>query len=393
MTPKKTAPHEERHYAAARLEEAGRDIAQACQEMPDLRRRLEKNLDQNRDRAKVIYAQLQNLQRLTADALTRCRLSLLEMDMEQPAVYAARLAAAVEGFNLLTPDYQKFTQTLGGFAVRIPRQTTNASVVARLMNRIKMGYYPTDLDHIRQITAGVSFPDGVTTNVFDPCCGCGLALRTLAQGNNCYAYGIELDEYRAEEAQNRLHRVGFGSYFHSRVSHEAFHVMLLNPPYLSVIGESGNRTRHEKRFLAESLRHLMIGGLLIYIIPHYRLTADIARILADNFSDAAIWKFQGKEFARFKQIAILGLRKKREDDPELADALSRQALFPEHIPELSALSAGRYVLPAKPVKVSLFKGAKFNEAELAEQLKRSTSFTALFEKNHLEGMMKKTQKV
>lgn len=86
---------------------------------------------------------------------------------------------------------------------------------------------------------GIRFPDGVTTNLFDPCCGCGKALRQLAQGNNCYAYGVELDESRAEEAQTRLHRVGFGSFFYSRISHEAFHLLFLNPPYLSVINESG----------------------------------------------------------------------------------------------------------------------------------------------------------
>ena len=79
----------------------------------------------------------------------------------------------------------------------------------------------------------------------------------MAQGNNCYAYGVELDESRAEEAQTRLHRVGFGSFFHSRISHEAFHLLFLNPPYLSVINESGGRSRHEKRFLIESLPKLI----------------------------------------------------------------------------------------------------------------------------------------
>ena len=32
----------------------------------------------------------------------------------------------------------------------------------------------------------------------------------------------------------------------------------------------------------ESMGHLMIGGLLIYIIPYYRLTPDICRILGEN---------------------------------------------------------------------------------------------------------------
>ncbi len=83
-------------------------------------------------------------------------------------------------------------------------------------------------------------------------------------------------------------------------------MLFLNPPYLSVLNESGGRARHEKRFLVESLPHLMVGGLLIYIIPYYRLTPDICRILCDNFSDVSVWRFTDAEFKRFKQVAILG---------------------------------------------------------------------------------------
>ena len=41
-----------------------------------------------------------------------------------------------------------------------------------------------------------------------------------------------------EEAQTRLHRVGIGSFFFSRVSHEVFHLLFLNPPYLSALARS-----------------------------------------------------------------------------------------------------------------------------------------------------------
>ena len=37
--------------------------------------------------------------------------------------------------------------------------------------------------------------------------------------------------------------------------------------------EGGANTRNEKRFLVDSLSHLLYGGLLIYIIPYYRLAA------------------------------------------------------------------------------------------------------------------------
>jgi hypothetical protein len=189
------------------------------------------------------------------------------MEMEQDALadYAGKLSASVKAFNLMTPDFSRFCGAVKDYVSKLPTagKTTNASVIGRLMNNVRMGYYPTDIDHVKMITRGIEFPEGITTNVFDPCCGCGLALRTMAQGNNCYTYGVELDRFRAEEAQGRLHRVGFGSYFQSRISHDAFHVMLLNPPYISVITEGGHNARSEKRFPVDSMCHVVQGGLLV----------------------------------------------------------------------------------------------------------------------------------
>jgi hypothetical protein len=183
--------------------------------------------------------------------------------------------------------------------------------------------------------------------------------------------------------------VGFGSFFHSRISNEAFHAMLLNPPYLSVMTEGGNNTRSEKRFLVDSLWHLMYGGLMICIIPYYRLTADICRVLCDNFSDISVWRFMGKEFDRFKQIAVMGIKQKRINGADFVPALSSLVLEPNNLPELSELPEHRYSLPAASKKVEIFKGAEFNVAELAEQLKRSTSFSKLFEKSRLDSSIKR----
>jgi hypothetical protein len=53
------------------------------------------------------------------------------------------------------------------------------------------------------------------------------------------------------------------------------------------------------------------------------------------------------------------------------------------------LPDSRYSLPAMSKKVDIFKGAEFNVVELAEQLKKSTSFSRLFEKNKLDGATKR----
>lgn len=268
-------------------------------------------------------------------------------------------------------------------------KTTSTAIIGRMMNNVKMGFYPTDPEHVKLITKGIEFPDGVTTNLLDPCCGDGVALRLMATGNNCYAYGVELDERRAEEAQTRLHRVAIGSYFSARISHEAFHVLFLNPPYLSVIEEGGHTGRDEKRFLVNSLCHLMIGGLLVYIIPYYRLTSDITRILCDNFERLSVYKFCGKEFQRFRQVAVLGIRKSRGDGSQEVSGLLRQVQDADQIPELTQLPEKSYPLPSHPEKISVFKGAVFNVPELARQLAASDSFKKLLAQSPLDSREKR----
>jgi hypothetical protein len=381
-------------FAIAKLDEAVRGIKQVVNELPILRKRLDKNKD-NKLKAKEIYNDLQQQYGKLISALNSVTLSLLEMELPDETDYSIKLKQSIKSFNLMTPDYSKLCLALNNFLAKLPVSntpemiTTNAAVIGRLMKHVKMGYYPTDLEHAKHLVRGIEFPEGITTNLFDPCCGCGLALRTLAEGNNCYTYGVELDGHRSEEALTRLHRVGFGSYFQSRISNEAFHLMLLNPPYLSVMTEGGLNTRSEKKFLVNSLTHLIYGGLIIYIIPYYRLTADICRILCDNFDDLSVWKFMGDEFKRFKQVAVMGIRRKRQDGSDMVSSLASLALEPDNIPLLMDIPDNRYQLPPITKKVELFKGAEFNVVELAEQLHKSTSFSKLFEKNKLDSSAKR----
>jgi len=404
-------------YAMMRLEEAARIIRQSINELPTLRRRLDKNME-SKYKARDIYGDLQNQHRRLINAFDTAALSLLEAEQDELANHSVKLRHSVENFNLMTPDYTKLCSVLSGYVYGLPisepvepvepvetgniidiatsstdtvnkRRTTNNRIIGRLMNNVRMGYYPTCTDNIGHIVRGLDFPEGGTVNLLDPCCGCGLALRTLADGAtdngvDSKTFGIELDTYRAEEALTRLDRVGFGSYFHSRTGNEAFHAMLLNPPYLRVMTEGGNNTRSEKNFLVDSISNLMTGGLLIYIIPYYRLTADVARILCDNFSDISVWRFTDSEFRKFKQVAVLGSKQKKIDGSEPAHELSSLVLQPEDIPQLSEMPPGRYKLPATIKEVGIFKGAIFNETELANQLNNSKSLSRLFQRSKLD---------
>ena len=122
--------------------------------------------------------------------------------------------------------------------------------------------------------------------------------------------------------------------------------------------------------------HLMIGGLLIYIIPYYRLTPDICRILGENFDDLTAWRVTDGEFKKFKQAVILGLRKKRTDDPDAGIPLERYA-DPAALQCVTQLEERRYAVPAVHKRVEIFKGERFNERELERQLSQSDSIRRL----------------
>jgi hypothetical protein len=95
------------------------------------------------------------------------------------------------------------------------------------------------------------------------------------------------------------------------------------------------------------------------------------------------------EFYRFKQIAVMGVRQKRIVGADQVSSLASLVLEPDRLPELSDLPEGRYSLPTISKNVEVFKGAEFNVHELAEQLKRSTSFSKLFEKSKLDSEVKR----
>ena len=377
-------------YAIDQLALLQSQIMQSIQGMVVLRARIEKHRQSDMAAARDTYTELDRTRGHLTEQLSKSELFLLEMEEYPLARAADQLRRGLAGFNLMSMGYKPIYEALGKFTASFPTgQKTSAAIVGRLMNNIKLGYYPTDPDNISLILRGIQFPEGVTTNLFDPCCGCGKALRQLAQGNNCYAYGVELDESRAEEAQTRLHRVGFGSFFYSHISHEAFHLLFLNPPYLSVINEGGGRSRHEKRFLIESIPTLMYGGLLIYVIPYYRLTPDICRILADNFDELSVWRFTDSEFKKFKQVAVLGIRKRRSTESQDAFWLEQYAYEPASIPLLSQLPESRYTLPAQPLTVGIFKGERFNQKELEQQLKKSDSFAQMMARSELDSGVKR----
>ena len=302
---------------------------------------------------------------------------------------ARRMSCALARFDYLNgANYEALVSAVKSFACMLPSTGgINAKEAARLMNRIKMGYFPTDPEHVRLIKSAVKFPDR-RVNLLDPCCGEGLALKEFSDGENAVTYGIEIDGERVRAARENLDRAVSGSFFASRVPYGRFHAVFLNPPYLSCPGPDGSR-RMERAFLSDILPYLMKGGLLIYIIPSHRATEQVCGLLASCFKNISVYRFRDSEYRKFSQIVFFGIRTEKHSGQKTAKRIEELTLSPEKIPLIDELPEKLYSLPDKESEVPYFRGSVFDTAELSEYLKTSDSLGLLFEEKALESRVLK----
>lgn len=353
--------------------------------LPEIRSNYEKNKDTNKREARKNLQDLQMVVKSLLEGFPMLIQQLNELGDTQLKETTLKLQKVLKGYDYIgTVDYTPLCKALKIFADKLPQKENeiNTGALAHMANRAKMGYFPTDSDHVNAIRNAMVFPDE-KVSIIDPCCGEGLALEHFAKDTLSDTYGTEIDTVRAEEAQGRLTKVGFGSFFYSNISINAFQCVFLNPPYLSAPSENGMR-RLEKSFLAESIRLLQYDGILIYIIPYYRAEKDVCRMLCENFTNLSVFRFIGKEFERFHQVVFIGKRIKRRDAYEQTEKLFEFMLEQNNIPEITALRSGIYEIPKQTREVGVFRGAKFNVTELAEQLRKSDSINRLFSEKALD---------
>ena len=154
-------------------------IQRGCGDLMGSREKVSKFRESNLQQAQDAYLELQKARKRILAALDDAQLAFRETEEDALADYAGKLSQGLSRFNLMSRNYQPACKALLDFAAKLPesQDTVNAAVIGRLMNQVRMGYYPTDPDNIDLILRGIRFPDGKVTNVFDPCCGCGKALR------------------------------------------------------------------------------------------------------------------------------------------------------------------------------------------------------------------------
>jgi hypothetical protein len=112
-------------------------------------------------------------------------------------------------------------------------------------------------------------------SALDPCVGDGVAFTHLLHGVSASRYGIEIDANRAEQARALGIETLQANTMDVRCQAEAVSLLYVNPAYDWESGESNNQ-RLESVFLEHCYRWLKAGGVLLFVLPHLRLSNEEA---------------------------------------------------------------------------------------------------------------------
>jgi uncharacterized methyltransferase DUF6094 len=189
----------------------------------------------------------------------------------------------------------------------------------RFQGQAKLGFFPLPTPEAKRLKSWLNFPGEFAA--LDPCIGDGVAFAALLESTSARRYGIEIDAHRTAQAKTLGFEVLQANALDVRCPAESVSLLYLNPPYDWEYGQSRNQ-RLELVFLEHTFRWLKPEGVLLFVIPQPRIKS-CAWLLAEHFRNIRVFRLTDPECARFKQVAVLGVRRKRHD--RLRDAALTEA--------------------------------------------------------------------
>ena len=230
--------------------------------------------------------------------------------------------------------------------------------------KTKLGFFPLPTAEAERRRNCLTF--ALEFSALDPCVGDGVAFTSLLRGARGYRYGIEVDANRAEQARelgiDSLH----ANTMDVRCPAEAVSLLYLNPPYDLEVGQTNNQ-RLELVFLEHTYRWLKPSGVLVLVIPQPQLK-PCARILSEHFDDLTVYRITEAASVQYKQVVVLGRRRKRHQhlrDSDLLESvrwLEMMAWNPD-LADLTDCPAVSYEVPPSGPVVLTNTGIPLDEVE------------------------------
>ncbi|GAB6042267.1 DUF6094 domain-containing protein [Endothiovibrio diazotrophicus] len=252
-------------------------------------------------------------------------------------------------------------------------------IFPRLANNFaRNGYFPTDEATLERILQALAPSGEGPMRILDPCCGEGLALAECKHhlgAERCEAHGVEYHEARAYHAKTLLDTCIHGDLFLTAARPAQYGLLFLNPPYGDAVGDQAavsarsgtGRQRLEKRFYQRTRGLLQAGGVMVFILPHYSLDAELAGWIARHFERVRVFRAMTDAF---RQVVVLGIRRHRSQAGQKAIRTALEAAGQgEPVPQLpERWEEAPYAVPTTPVTEPQFRYTALDARQLAEAL-------------------------
>lgn len=240
-------------------------------------------------------------------------------------------------------------------------------------------------NNIEQIMKAIKLTNRTIT-ILDPRCYNGDNLQSIkTQINNSVTYGIEQEASIADVARTVVDKIAKGPFAGSKISNDAFDVIFFEPNISWNFSVQTNKfLKQEKMSFNHVIKYLRTDGIMIFVIPYYRLHKDVCVALAKNLHDVQVRRLSGDDFNDKGLVAVMGIKSSKKDIDEESYRTLRKLHTIDELPLLRTTPFEQYTLPKEAIEIEVFRGSILDMEEMKSICNNSGCIDAFWKSQEVE---------
>lgn len=227
---------------------------------------------------------------------------------------------------------------------------------------------------------------GRNVTLFEPNCGQGDAFQYM-ENDKLMHYGIEKSNDIAL-AKEHAFKVVKGEIRGSKIKNDAFDVLIAKCSIKSTLAENmtmrSTISKPEKEFMYGVNKYVRTNGIVMFMIPYYRMYKDICDHIAKNYTNINIYKATGAYWQEKKYVYIYCQKSATKEVDEDGYNKLRKSFNPSLITEFNSDIELNYRMPQSYIEIDCFKGSVLDMDELHDIVNLSGAMDSFFESQKIE---------
>lgn len=282
----------------------------------------------------------------------------------------------------------------------------NLTNACKLLSNLKSGYIHQNFIGDRYTYGCYNVPENIINAIFDDISfnrpftlldvNCSEAInisniQSRCEKDNVLTYAINRNRI-SDRLMNRLGDITERFLYNvdtkaKYISNRAFDVLLVSPQLTAHVDDQAGFTLCEEDYsLKSNIKYLRKDGILMFIIPKFRISREIASVISKNFTNVHIYETTEET----QEVIITGSRIVNNAgamDPKIYNMLRNAGANRD-----LTFKRDKYIIPDAPIEITSFRGGEINSYEMNRVYDKSSAFDALFKDNFTEAKTTKKRK-